>query len=300
MLQAIISHNGSISPFKTWDEPKISAFDRSYLYGDSIYEVIRTRGRQPFLLDEHLRRLKASCSLMRLNLEKSRWPVAAIAGEVTSALQAFFERFPNFTDAYCRMVLSRGAGKIGFGLPNLQTDCSLTVYVLPLQDFQGATFEKGLRLNLVDRVRNSPRALDPAMKSGNYLNNLLATLEAHEAGFDDAILCDSEGFVTEGSTFNIAYFKRGVLVTSPLDVGILEGITRDYVLKTAAQAGIPVRVVRFERNHLYEADEVFLTSTLKDVFPIVQIDKVRYCGGKPGPQTRRLSRLFQEWIHEVS
>ena len=121
-------------------------------------------------------------------------------------------------------------------------------------------------------MRNDPRALDPAMKSGNYLNSLLAYLEAAEAGFDDALLCNAEGNLTEGTTFNIFYVRRGIVATPPLDIGILDGITRRHVIELAAKLGIPVREVRFPHERLYEADEVFMTSSIKEVFRVARVD----------------------------
>jgi branched-chain amino acid aminotransferase len=165
--------------------------------------------------------------------------------------------------------------------------------VQPLNPPGQEAFEKGTALQIVQRERNSPRALDPAMKSGNYLNSLLAFLEAQEAGFDDALLADAQGFMTEGTTFNLFYVKRGIVVTSPLEVGILDGITRRHVIEVARKNEIPVREVRYPASRLHEADEVFLTSTIKEVFPITRVDQVRIGNGKPGPTTRRLKALFE-------
>jgi branched-chain amino acid aminotransferase len=196
-------------------------------------------------------------------------------------------------ELYCRIVVSRGVGRIGFGRSFLESPVRYTIIVQPLNPPGADAFEKGTALRIVKRVRNSPKALDPAMKSGNYLNSLLAFLEAQEEGFDDALMVDAQGFMTEGTTFNLFYVKNGILVTSPLGVGILDGITRKHVMEVAKRNGMAVREVRYPASRLHEADEVFLTSTIKEVFPITRVDQKRIGKGTPGPVTRRLKALFE-------
>jgi branched-chain amino acid aminotransferase len=147
-------------------------------------------------------------------------------------------------------------------------------------------------LRVVDRFRNHPKALDPAMKSGNYLNNLLSYLEGTTRGDDDALICDHEGFVTEGTTFNIFYVRRGIICTPPLPVGILDGITRRTVIAQARNLGLEVRESYFPKQRLYEADEVFATSTLKEVMAVTRVDGKKIAKGSPGPITARLRQGF--------
>jgi len=279
----------------------ISAFDRSYLYGDSLYEVVRSYGGQ--FLDEqmqgHVDRLQASARLC--NMELSQKPVE-YCREMQRTLKYFHEQpFGKDSrgrklDAYCRIVLSRGVGRIGFGKQQLLGPTLFTIYVQPVDTPSEAAHERGLHLQVVERIRNHPNALDPAMKSGNYLNNLLAFLEAANARYDDALLADGEDSLTEGTTFNLFYVRRGIVCTPPLDVGILDGITRRTVIRLAREARIEVREVRFTKQRLYEADEVFATSTLKEVMAVTKVDRVRIGSGKPGPITRKLRKLFQEEI----
>jgi branched-chain amino acid aminotransferase len=216
------------------------------------------------------------------------------------------------SEAYCRLVVTRGSGRIGFSRSAVQTPtfwCTITQKVATPGP---EDFERGLKLALVERERNSPRALTPEAKSGNYLNSVLAFLEAenfHAA--DDAIFCDSEGFLTEGTTFNLFYVRRGKVATPPVEVGILRGITRNHVLRLAKKEGLDTREVRFTPEHLLEADEVFVTSSIREVLPVSRVYLPKMFQtvslregwhpiqkGRPGPVTRRLARLFREAIPE--
>jgi branched-chain amino acid aminotransferase len=293
MNHSILNIDGELIPFnpdKDLDSTrKISALDRSYLYGDSLYEVIRTYEGKFFHLNEHLMRLAKSAELCHLKLSQS---LSQIAMECERSLSAF-RKLPGqeHSEAYCRVILSRGVGKIGFGEENLLTRTLLTILVQKLNTPGLEKFRKGYRFKIVDRIRNHPKALDPAMKSGNYLNNLLAYLEGTQQGYDDALLVDQEGFLTEGTTFNIFYVKNKIIATPPLEVGILDGVTRRHILKLAQNLGYHTREVRFPREYLYEADEVFMTSTIKEAFPVTQVDHIKY---KAGPITLKLNEAFRK------
>jgi branched-chain amino acid aminotransferase len=199
-------------------------------------------------------------------------------------------------DVYVRIVVSRGSGKIGFGLGNLETPTLYAIIVEPISMFPNKPFEKGTKLQISERIRNHPKALDPAMKSGNYLNSLLAYLSAAEAGYDDALMVDQQGFMTEGTTFNLFYVNRGIVATAPLDVGILDGVTRRAILNLCIEQGIPCREVRFPKEYLYEADEVFVSSSLKEVLPVLDLDGKKIGNGKAGPITRKLRDAFDDLV----
>ncbi len=280
----------------------ISAFDRSYLYGDSLYEVVRSYGGR--ILEEHLQahlnRLSASAALCRMNLDQG---AEELGRQMRRTLEFFhaqpFGKSPDGdspADAYCRIVISRGVGRIGFGRSQLLSPTQYTIIVQPVEIPSPRVHQRGLHLQIVERIRNDRRALDPAMKSGNYLNNVLAFLEAQDAGFDDALLVDAEGNLTEGTTFNLFYARRGILCTPPLDVGVLEGITRATVIQLAREKQIEVREVRFPKQRLYDADEVFVTSTLKEVMAVTRVDDRKIGTGRPGPITRRLQKAFSNEI----
>lgn len=271
--------------------PCVSVFDRSYLYGDSLYEVVRTYGGRFLYMEEHLMRLAKSAELCRMNLSQS---LSKYREECEKTLRAY-QALPGMRDveAYCRIVVSRGTGKIGFGAENIFTPTTFTIIVQPLNPPTDAQWETGFRYRIVDRIRNDKRAQDPAAKTGNYMNSLLAYLEGTAEGFHDALLCDQDGFLTEGTTFNLFYVRRGIIATSPFSSGILDGITRKQVVALAREAGMEVREVLFPKERLYEADEVFMTSTIKEVAPVVQIDDRKIANGKPGKITRKLKELFR-------
>ena len=192
-------------------------------------------------------------------------------------------------------MISRGSGKIGFGLKNLETPTLYAIIVEPISMFPNKSMDEGMKLQISKRMRNHPDALDPAMKSGNYLNSLLAYLTAADAGFEDAILLDYQGFVTEGTTFNLFYVNRGIVATAPLDVGILDGVSRRIIINLCIELGIPCREIRFPKEYLFEADEVFLSSSLKEAMPVTNLDGKKI-GKGAGPITLKLKKAFDELV----
>lgn len=292
MQKAIVNLNGKLFGGADLAAARVSVWDRSYLFGDSLYEVARTYGGKFFLMGEHLERLRQSAALCKMPLAQS---TDDIAREAQKTLDAFLTQQPG-EEAYCRLIVSRGEGRIGFGLENLTTSTLLTVIVQPLMPPSTEQFERGMKVGVVARLRNDRRALDPAMKSGNYLNSLLAYLEAREQDQDDALMIDGMGHLTEGTTYNIAYVRRGILATPPLDIGILAGITRRRVLLLAKELGIPTREVRFPVERLLEADEVMALSTIREVFPITSLNNRKIGSGKPGPLTRQLAQRFRQSV----
>lgn len=291
MQNVLVNVNGQIlSP----NEAKTSVFDRGFLYGDSLYEVMRSYHGKFFMLDEHMKRLETSARLCKMKLDQN---LDHYKNEIYRTLHAF-KKIPGLekSEAYCRIIVTRGVGKIGFGLNCVQTPTQYFIIVQPIEPPTEQEYQKGAALQVATRIRNDSRALDPAMKSGNYLNSLLAYLEATEAGFNDALLCNGEGHLTEGTTFNIFYVRRGIIATPPLDVGILDGITRRFVIDVARENSVPVREVRFPPERLYDADEVFLTSTIREVFPVTRVNKKIIGDGKPGPITLKLQKAYRASI----
>ncbi len=275
-------------------DAKVSVFDRSFLYGDSLYEVVRTYRGKPFRLKEHLVRMEKSAKLCQMRFSQTS---AEYEREMLKSIEAYrAQPGKQDEDVYVRIVVSRGSGKIGFGLGNLETPTLYAIIVEPISMFPNKPFEKGTKLQISDRIRNHPKALDPAMKSGNYLNSLLAYLSAAEAGYDDALMVDQQGFMTEGTTFNLFYVNRGIVATAPLDVGILDGVTRRAILNLCIEQGIPCREVRFPKEFLYEADEVFVSSSLKEVLPVLDLDGKKIGNGKAGPITRKLRDAFDDLV----
>jgi branched-chain amino acid aminotransferase len=272
-------------------EANVSVYDRSFLYGDSLYEVVRTYQGKPFRLKEHLKRLEKSAALCQMTFSQ---PIAEYEREILRSIDHFrAQPGKAHEDVYCRIVISRGAGKIGFGLKNVETPYLYVIYVEPISMFPNKPFDEGGKLQISKRTRNLPNALDPAMKSGNYLNSLLAYLTAAADGYDDALMLDYQGFMTEGTTYNIFYVNRGIVATSPLDVGILDGVTRRAIIDLCVELGIPCREVRYPKEYLYKADEVFVSSSLKEVLPVFDLDGKKIGGGKAGPVTKMLKGAFE-------
>ena len=289
--KTIISINGKIIPL---EKANVSVFDRSFLYGDSLYEVVRTYQGKPFRLKEHLIRMEKSAALCHMKLGHS---IQVYEKEMLKCIAAFrAQPGKSNEDVYVRIIVSRGSGKIGFGLKNLETSSDFVIIVEPISMFPNPSMAKGLKLQVSKRIRNHPKAIDPAMKSGNYLNSLLSYLTAADAGFDDALLPDQQGFITEGTTFNIFYVKRGIVATPPLDVGILDGVTRRAIINLCVELGIPCREVRFPKEYLYEADEVFASSSLKEVLPVMNLDGKKINGGKIGPISVTLKAAFEDLV----
>ena len=275
----------------------VPVLDRGFLYGDSVYEVVRTYSRRPFELDRHLARMDRSAERIGLALP----PREKIVSELTRTLEA--ARNP---ESYARIVVTRGEGQ-QFGLgAHLATGHRLVIIVRPLQPPPEEQYARGLTMAIARTRRNPPQALDPALKTGNYLNNILALREAHEAGADDAILLDLQGRVTEATTSNVFFVQHGVLVTPPLALGMLEGVTRAVAIEVARGEGLMVREEPHGPEALAAADEVFLTSTLREVMPITQLvfleshgERKRPVGdGRPGPISQRMLAAFRRRVDE--
>lgn len=265
------------------EDAKVSVLDRGFLYGDSVYETIGTMYGRLFAARDHLDRLERSARRIGMRVPPRAEIEAAIADTVAAAGNA---------ETRVRVMLTRGVGKLDLD-PASCDDCRLVVIAFPLGAPTPEMFEKGVAVAIVSVTRNSPRAIDPAVKSGNYLNNVLALGEARRvSGAYEAILCADDGSVAEGSTSNVFAVVGGVVWTPPADVGILDGITRAKVMQLASGAGIAVIERRIQPDELRGADEAFLTSATRGVLPITTIDGRPVGGGVPGPVTRRLMALY--------
>jgi branched-chain amino acid aminotransferase len=287
----VCSINGQIEPET---RARIPCLDRGFLFGDSIYEVIRTHDRVPYAFDAHLKRLRASADRLRLQLPFSE---DELADQVRTTIRAA-DRLrraepdqPQGTEKYIRVIVSRGTGS----MPNIDTvyvasPPNVVIFVRHLQPANDPA--AAIRACIVQTLRNDRRALDPAIKSGNYLNNILGLMEAKQRGGGEAIFLNSSGLVTEASTSNVGIVKDGRAWTPPLDSGILAGVTRSVLLAAAKAAGVAFAERAFDLAELRAADEVFLTSTLRGVLPVTQLDDDRVGAGKPGPVTGQLQELL--------
>jgi branched-chain amino acid aminotransferase len=265
------------------EEAKISVFDRGFLYGDSVYETIGTAYGRLFAANDHLERLERSA--MRIGLRVP--PRADIERAVAETMEA-----AGNPESRVRIVLTRGAGKLDLD-PASVDDTQLVVIVFPLGAPTAEMYDKGVAVAVVSITRNSPSAIDPAVKSGNYLNNVLALGEARRrSGAYEAILCGADGSIAEGSTSNIFTVVGGQVRTPPLEVGILDGITRAKVLELCRKNGIRLFETRMFPDELRAADEAFITSATRGVLPVTRIDEKPVGDGAPGPVSRQLIVLY--------
>ena len=280
------------------DQAVVPILDRGFLYGDSVYEVVRTYSGRPFELDRHLARMEKTAHRIDLTLP----PRAAIVRELQRTLDA-----AGNPESYARIVITRGTGEFGLSPLLARGHNRLVVIVRPLAAPPEEQYERGLQMAIARTRRNPPQALDPALKTGNYLNNILALREAHEAGADDAILLDLAGRVTEGTTSNVFFVQRGVLVTPPLSLGMLEGVTRALFNEIAREQGMLLREEPHGPEALAAADEVFMTSTLREAMPVTSLvfleshgEQVRKVSdGRPGPVAKRLRAAFREYVERT-
>jgi branched-chain amino acid aminotransferase len=268
------------------EEATVSVLDNGFAFGDAVYETLRTYGGRPFHLDRHLARLRASAA--RLGFD-----VGPEEDGLRRPLDDLLARAGN-AESYIRFIVSRGRGDLSYDFGRVQGP-TLVLVVRPLVPMPAAFYEEGVLLAVASVRRNHPDALDPAIKSCNLLNNLLATREARARGAFEAVLLNAAGDVAEGAGSNVFAVKAGVARTPPLSAGILAGITRQVVLELAPAAGVTVREEALRPADLREADEVFLTSTLKECLPARTIDGVPVGTGRPGPVTRRLLDAYRRY-----
>lgn len=261
----------------------VSVFDHGFLYGDGVYETLRAYGGRLFMLRQHLARLRRSASLIGLEV-----PIAE--QDWTPLLQEAMKRNA-LSDAYLRITISRGEGKIGLD-PRLCPRPTVVVISLPLQPYPADLFQTGVSLAVVGVRRNLAAALSPRIKSLNFLNNILAKQEASRSGAFDGLMLNAEGHITECTTSNICFVKDGGIRTPSVECGILDGITREVVLSLAREQALPVQEGHYTPDDVMGADECFLTNTTMEIMPVSDIDKRSIGRGTPGPVTGRLRELF--------
>ncbi len=260
-------------------DAKISVFDHGLLYGDGVFEGIRAYHRRVFKLKEHIDRLFCSAKAILLEIPMSH---AEIMDAVLGAC-----RENKIQNGYVRLVVTRGVGTLGLN-PRTCKRPSVIIIADKIQLYPPEFYQRGLDIITVPTTRNLHSALNPAIKSLNYLNNILAKIEANNGGCEEAVMLNAEGFVAECSGDNLFIVKNGGLFTPPLSAGALYGITRQTVIELAAEAGLKVAEPNLTRYDLFNADECFLTGTGAELIPVVKIDGRVIGAGKPGPITRKL------------
>jgi branched-chain amino acid aminotransferase len=266
-------------------DAKISVYDHGLLYGDGVFEGIRVYEGKVFRLHEHVDRLYDSARAIKLEIPISR---EQMADAITGTVQANAKR-----NGYIRALVTRGAGYLGLD-PRKTTDPQVIIIVDDISLYPPELYENGMEIVTVSTIRNHPNALNPRIKSLNYLNNILAKMEGTQAGCLEALMLNHKGEVAECTGDNIFIVKRGVLKTPPTDAGILEGVTRNTVIELARQANIPVQETALTRLDVHTADECFLTGTAAEVIPVVKCDGRTIGPGKPGPITKQLRERFHQ------
>jgi len=270
-------------------DAKVSVYDHGLLYGDGVFEGIRVYGGRIFEADAHMRRLYDSASGIRLTIPISPSEFKAVMEQAV--------KINGFTDCYIRAVVSRGAGCLGLG-PTKCPQPSIIVIADTIELYPREMYEKGLAIIVASVTRNHPNALSPRIKSLNYLNNILAKIEAIDAGVPEAVMLNHEGNVAECTGDNVFIVRGGEVQTPTTADGILEGITRDVIIRLCQKHAIPCVEKTLQRQDLYIAEECFLTGTAAEVVPVTKIDGRPIGAGGPGPITRRLIDLFHRHVRE--
>ncbi|MFH1563456.1 MAG: branched-chain-amino-acid transaminase [Nitrospirota bacterium] len=267
------------------EEAKISVFDHGLLYGDGVFEGIRVYNGRVFKLSEHLDRLFRSAKYIMLNLPLTKEELTKAVSETIQANE--------LREAYIRLIVTRGVGDLGLD-PRKCPNPSIIIIVDKIELYPKEYYENGLELVTVPTRKNSQDTLSPCSKTLNYLNCIMAKIEANNAGVLEAIMLNAQGYVTEGSGDNIFVVKNNTLLTPPLWVGVLEGITRDTVMKIGKELGVEVKEAVMTRFDLYTADECFLTGTGAEIIPVTKIDNRSIGNGNLGKLTLKIRAQFHE------
>ena len=271
------------------EDAKVSVFDHGLLYGDGVFEGIRSYHGKVFRLEAHVRRLYDSAKGIRLSIPMTP---EAMGRAIIDTLAA-----NGLKDAYIRAVVTRGQGTLGLD-PNRCTKPTVFIITDKISLYPPEVYQNGLDIVTASTMRNHPNAVNPRLKSLNYLNNILAKIEAIDAGTLEAVMLNHLGYVAECTGDNLFIVRDGVVLTPPTAAGILEGITRDEVIDIARTFAVEVRQENLTRQDLYVADECFLTGTAAEVVPVVRIDQRTIGTGKPGPMTGRLAEEFHRRTKE--
>lgn len=267
------------------DNARISVYDHGLLYGDGVFEGMRSYGGRVFRLEEHLTRL--------WNSAKAIWLEIPIGREELGRQIHDLLKTNNIKDGYVRLVVTRGAGTLGLD-PNRTANPQVIIITDHISLYPAEFYENGLEIVTASTIRNHSAALSPRIKSLNYLNNILAKIEGLRAGCIEALMLNTKGEVAECTGDNIFIVRNGDVFTPPLDAGILDGITRQTVITLAREEGLKVYEHGLTKYDIYTADECFLTGSAAEIIPVVKIDNRVIGAGRPGPVTKDLTRLFHE------
>lgn len=285
-MSLLVNINGQLVPK---EQATVSVYDHGLLYGDGVFEGMRSYSGRVFKLAEHLDRLWESALAIALQIPSSKEELAA---QVNRTLEA-----NELIDAYIRLVVTRGSGSLGLD-PNRTSNPQVIIITDKIALYPEEFYRDGLDLITAATIRNHPAALSPRIKSLNYLNNIMAKIEGLRAGCVEALMLNHKGEVAECTGDNIFIVRHGKLLTPPIEAGILEGITRNAVIELAEAAEIPVSQTALTRHDIMVADECFLTGSAAEVIPVVRLDGRIIGNGKPGPLTQRLREDFHRYVRQ--
>jgi len=265
----------------------VSVYDHGFLYGDGVFETLRAYNGRLFRTDDHLMRLKDSAQRLEIGLPYSLPAFRRLLGQTVSVNR--------LKDALIRIAISRGKGPIGLD-PALCRKPTVVIIPRKFNGYSREQYRKGSRIAIVSVRRMAPQILDPQVKSMNFLNNILAKIQAKRLRADEGLMLTLDGYLSEGSVSNLFLVKRGRLYTPATSLGILEGITRQLVIRLAKAIRVPLSETRLGTSDLYKAEECFLTSTSMEIMPVVRVDGEKIGNGQPGPLTRLLHEAYRERV----
>jgi len=292
-MAATVNVNGRVS-----DQANavVSVFDHGFLYGEGVYETLRTYHGQPFLFDRHMRRLRKSAGMLALGIPLTDPQIEARFMETVRAAGLGESQG---REAYIRILVTRGVGELTYD-PAATPDPTVVVVVKPHVDPAPEVFERGVKVCLVPIVRNHPGSVNPLIKSNNLMNNALAMQQAIRSGGYEGIMRNYKGELAECTQSNFFIVKNGAALTPPIDAGRLPGITREFLFEIGAEIGVAVREQVLKDDDLFGADECFLTSTTRELVPIVQVDDRTLGSGAPGPVTKAMLEAFRKKAYAMT
>ena len=289
MMRGAVYVNGKIAPA---DQAVVPVYDHGFVYGEGVYETLRTYNRVPFLYDRHMRRLRQSAERLLLDVPFDDTTLLTWIDQTVAAAG-------ELNEAYIRVLLTRGVGDLNYDPKSTPTPTTVVI-VKPHEVPAARVFTDGIRISLVDMLRNHPKSVNPIIKSNNLLNNALAMQAAYRAGAEEALMCNYRGELTECSQANFFMVRGGAALTPKSAAGLLEGVTRAFIFELGKEVGIDVREEVLLPKDLESADEMFITSTTRELSPVVNLDDRVVGSGKPGPVTRRLLDLYQRRARELT
>jgi branched-chain amino acid aminotransferase len=288
-MRGAVYVNGKIAPA---DQAVVPVYDHGFVYGEGVYETLRTYNRVPFLYDRHMRRLRQSAERLMLDVPfDDATMLEWIDQTVVGAGQ--------LDEAYVRILLTRGVGDLNYDPKSTPTP-TVVIIVKPFEAPAARVFNDGIRISLVDMLRNHPKSVNPIIKSNNLLNNALAMQAAYRAGAEEGLMCNYRGELTECSQANFFMVRGGAALTPKSAAGLLEGVTRAFIFELGRELGIDVREEALVPTDLESADEMFITSTTRELSPVVKLDDRVVGSGKPGAVTKRLLERYQTKAQELT